>query len=201
MPPQCACIGVPPQCLHRHLPAVCTRHRLATGLNWCGLRPECSRSAPAVFALCPHVAPQRSPPPACVRYAFAPFHPQYRSAVFVHNDEQRRVAAKTLVALETSGVLGRTDNGRPKLVATQLLEAGDFWPAEDYHQDYYQKSLNYKFYRSLSGRDRYLQSTWGDEYGGHTASDVRAANAPKPVTEAVEAYLTAKTKLFSGGAL
>jgi len=54
-------------------------------------------------------------------------------------------------------------------ITTPIIEASAFWPAEIYHQDYsYNNAARYSFYRSLSGRDEYIQSVWGPEvvYGG-----------------------------------
>ncbi len=82
---------------------------------------------------------------------------QYRPAVFYHNDEQKRLAEDSLKALAASG---RYD----KPLRVELLPAGEFYPAEEYHQDYYKKNpLRYKFYRYRSGRDQYLEKIWGDE--------------------------------------
>ena len=73
---------------------------------------------------------------------------QYRSVIFYHDDEQKRLAEKSKEALEKSR---RFDAP----LATEILPASDFYAAEAYHQDYYKKSsLKYKFYRSRSGRDR-----------------------------------------------
>jgi len=83
--------------------------------------------------------------------------PQYRPAVFYHDAEQKQLAEASLTALAASG---RYDE--PLRVA--LLPAGEFYPAEAYHQDYYKKNpLRYKFYRYRSGRDQYLEKIWGDE--------------------------------------
>jgi len=80
---------------------------------------------------------------------------QYRSAIFYHNDEQRRLAEETKKEMAESG---RFDGP----IVTEIVPAGPFWPAEDYHQDYYIKNpKRYKFYRFGSGRDRYLEKVWG----------------------------------------
>ncbi len=79
---------------------------------------------------------------------------EYISAIFVYNKEQRRLAEASKARLEASGIL-------KKPVVTQILDAPRFWPAEDYHQDYYKNNpLRYHFYRSRSGRDDYLEKTW-----------------------------------------
>jgi peptide-methionine (S)-S-oxide reductase len=80
---------------------------------------------------------------------------QYRSAIIVHDDAQRRLAESTKKKLETSG---RFDAP----IQTQILVAGAFYPAEDYHQDYYQKNpARYKYYRWNCGRDQRLEQLWG----------------------------------------
>ena len=80
---------------------------------------------------------------------------QYKTAIFYHNEEQRRLAEKSKLELEKSG---RFD----KPIVTEILKASVFYKAEEYHQDYYKKShLKYKFYRFNSGRDQYLRKIWG----------------------------------------
>jgi methionine-S-sulfoxide reductase len=80
---------------------------------------------------------------------------QYRTAIFYHDDEQRRIAEASKKALEESGIFSA-----PIVTEIKPLEA--FYPAEEYHQDYYrQNPLHYKLYRSNSGRDHFLQRTWG----------------------------------------
>lgn len=79
---------------------------------------------------------------------------QYRSEIFWRTDEQKDLALRSKQAVEK--LLGRP-------VATRIESAATFWPAEDYHQDYYQKSsLKYQFYRYSCGRDSRLDEVWKD---------------------------------------
>ena len=83
---------------------------------------------------------------------------QYRTGIFVHDEEQRRLAEQSKQALE--------DNQRfeGQSIVTEIEEAGPFFPAEDYHQDYYEKNaIRYKFYRWNCGRDQRLAEVWGAE--------------------------------------
>lgn len=78
----------------------------------------------------------------------------YRTAVFVADKAQRQAAEASLA--EAEGALGQE-------IVTPVLEAGAFWPAEDYHQDYYEKNaLQYKYYRWSCGRDDRVEELWGD---------------------------------------
>lgn len=82
---------------------------------------------------------------------------QYRTGIFVHNAQQRALAEASRARLEQSGA------NFAKLV-TNIADAGPFYPAEDYHQDYYVKNpLRYKFYRYRCGRDARLQELWGED--------------------------------------
>jgi peptide methionine sulfoxide reductase msrA/msrB len=82
---------------------------------------------------------------------------QYRSAIFYQDDEQRRLAEESKAKLAQSG---RFD----KPVVTEIVKLGPFYPAEDYHQDYYKKNpLRYKYYRYGSGRDQFLERVWDKE--------------------------------------
>jgi peptide-methionine (S)-S-oxide reductase len=82
---------------------------------------------------------------------------QYRSAIFVHDAEQKRLAEASRDALERSGRLGRP-------VVTEIVEAGPFHPAEQYHQDYYKKNpIRYAYYRRGCGRDARLRELWGSD--------------------------------------
>src|SRR5512143_3486126 len=83
--------------------------------------------------------------------------PSYKSAIFYHNEEQKRLAEETKRQLEQSG---RFD----KPIVTEIRPAGPFYRAEEYHQDYWKKNpIRYKFYRYNSGRDQYLDKVWGKE--------------------------------------
>ena len=83
--------------------------------------------------------------------------PQYRSAIFYHSEEQKVLAEKSKAAMGKSGIF------KSPLV-TPILPLKIFYPAEEYHQNYYKKNpIRYKWYRSGSGRDQFLKSTWGDK--------------------------------------
>jgi peptide-methionine (S)-S-oxide reductase len=80
---------------------------------------------------------------------------QYRSEIFYHNAEQKRLAEHSRAALEKS-------KSFKAAIVTQVAAATEFYPAEDYHQDYYMKNpVRYKFYRTSCGRDRRLEQLWG----------------------------------------
>ncbi len=79
----------------------------------------------------------------------------YRSAVFVHDDKQRRLAEESKKQIETSAKFSEP-------IQTQIVAADTFYKAEDYHQDYYMKNpTKYKFYRWNCGRDQRLEEIWG----------------------------------------
>ena len=84
---------------------------------------------------------------------------QYRSAIFFHGENQRRLAEASKQALEKGKPF-------PGPIATEIVAASQFWPAEEYHQHYYKKNpLRYKFYRQGCGRDRRLKELWGEAAG------------------------------------
>jgi peptide-methionine (S)-S-oxide reductase len=81
--------------------------------------------------------------------------PQYRSAIFVADAGQRRLAEASKRALEESKRFDRP-------IATEILAAGPFYPAEEYHQHYAQKNpIRYRYYRHGCGRDARLEAVWG----------------------------------------
>ena len=80
---------------------------------------------------------------------------QYRTAIFVHTDDQRRAAESSKAAL---------DKAKPfkEPIVTPIVAATEFWPAEEYHQDYYRKNpVRYTYYRTGCGRDARLKQLWG----------------------------------------
>jgi methionine-S-sulfoxide reductase len=80
---------------------------------------------------------------------------QYLTAIFYHDDEQRRLAEASKRKINESGQL-------PRVIVTPIRPASTYYPAEEYHQDYYKKNpIRYKFYRRGCGRDRVLKRLWG----------------------------------------
>ncbi|HEX9654149.1 MAG TPA: peptide-methionine (R)-S-oxide reductase MsrB [bacterium] len=87
---------------------------------------------------------------------------QYTSAIFYHNEEQKKLAEASKKALAESG---RFD----KPIVTPIRPATTFYPAEEYHQDYYKKNPeHYQRYRKGSGRDAFIKKHWGDEHSMNT---------------------------------
>lgn len=81
----------------------------------------------------------------------------YSSAIYYHDDNQKRLAGESREALEKKNLYG-------KPIVTPILPASTFYKAEDYHQDYYRKNpVRYKYYRYGSGRDQFLKKIWGKE--------------------------------------
>jgi peptide methionine sulfoxide reductase msrA/msrB len=81
---------------------------------------------------------------------------QYRSVVFYANEQEERLAEASKKTLAASGPFN-------KPIMTDILPLGTFYPAEDYHQDYYKKnSLRYRWYRYGSGRDQFLKKVWAE---------------------------------------
>lgn len=80
---------------------------------------------------------------------------QYRTAIFYHSEEQKTLAEQSKQALAQAGKLKQP-------IVTQIAALTEFYAAEDYHQDYYQKNpLRYKYYRYSCGRDQRLEELWG----------------------------------------
>lgn len=79
---------------------------------------------------------------------------QYTTAIYYHTDSQKKVAQNSKMRLEDSGLLDQS-------IVTEILTYENFYPAEEYHQDYYKKSSeHYKFYETASGRKGFTEETW-----------------------------------------
>ena len=80
---------------------------------------------------------------------------QYRSAIFYSTEEEKRLAEDSKSAIEQAKKF-------PAPIVTQLVPSSTFYPAEDYHQDYYKKNpLRYKYYKYGCGRTNRLEALWG----------------------------------------
>ncbi|MDE1351274.1 peptide-methionine (R)-S-oxide reductase MsrB [Vibrio aestuarianus] len=83
--------------------------------------------------------------------------PQYRPAIFYHNAMQKQTAETFMADIDKLGIY-------KKPLKTELIQYTTFWPAEDYHQDFYKKSkVRYNYYRYASGRDQYLDEIFGED--------------------------------------
>jgi peptide methionine sulfoxide reductase msrA/msrB len=88
---------------------------------------------------------------------FADRGPQYHTAIFYYSEAQRLAAESSKESLQKSGKFARP-------IATKIIKASRFYPAESYHQDYYRKSPEqYEQYHNGSGRVQFLTKTWGDK--------------------------------------
>ena len=80
---------------------------------------------------------------------------QYRSGVFYHDQTQKTLAEASKK---------RVQSLFKQPIVTEIVAVSEFYPAEEYHQDYYKKNpIRYKFYRYSCGRDKRLQELWGDQ--------------------------------------
>jgi peptide methionine sulfoxide reductase msrA/msrB len=101
----------------------------------------------------------------------------YRTAIYVRDKGQRLAAQKSKNALARSGRFA-------KPIATEIREAGIFWPAEEYHQDYHRKNpMRYQTYRIGSGRDAFLKRAWGTERPGKEGLQDRLSPLQYKVTQ------------------
>ena len=95
--------------------------------------------------------------PVTLNRQFCDSGTQYRSGIYYHDTVQEKAAKQSLQQLEKT----RPFEG---VIVTEILPASTFYPAEDYHQDYYQKNpLRYKYYRFSCGRDQRLEELWGEK--------------------------------------
>lgn len=80
----------------------------------------------------------------------------YKTAIFYHSEQQKELAEASKKELETSGKFN-------KPIVTEIIPAKTFYPAEEYHQDFYKKDPgHYQRYRTGSGRDRFIEQHWGE---------------------------------------
>jgi len=108
---------------------------------------------------------------------------QYRTAIFYHDQEQKRLAEASKMELMESGVFD-------KPIATEIVKLENFYTAEDHHQDYYRThELRYKYYRWNSGRDQFLKQVWRDHERG-AADSSGASSYVKPSNEELHNQLT-----------
>lgn len=92
--------------------------------------------------------------PTTKNQQFADKGSQYRTAIFYHNEEQKKLAEQSKAELEKSGKFD-------KPIVTEIVKATSFYPAEDYHQDYYKKNpFHYEMYKQDSGRASFVERIW-----------------------------------------
>ena len=111
---------------------------------------------------------------------------QYRTAIFYHDEEQKRIAEDSREQMEKSGRFSAP-------IVTEIVPLTEFYPAEDYHQDYYRHNpLRYRFYRLGSGRDQFLKSTWGAEATASSGAVMSedSSKYSKPSDEVLKKRLT-----------
>jgi len=97
----------------------------------------------------------RNTDPTTANRQFCDVGTQYRPAIFYHSEAQKQAAEASKKAL----IQDKPFNGN---IVTEITRASEFWPAEEYHQNYYLKNpIRYKFYRYNCGRDQRLKQLWG----------------------------------------
>jgi peptide methionine sulfoxide reductase msrA/msrB len=107
---------------------------------------------------------------------------QYRSVIFYHDKEQKRLAEASKKALNASKIFD-------KPIVTEILPLTEFYEAEEYHQDYYKKhSLKYQYYRYRSGRDQFLKKVW--EHKMSNTATKEKETYTKPDAETLKKRLT-----------
>jgi len=117
---------------------------------------------------------------------FADRGSQYRTAILFRGEEQRRLAEASRLEI--------ADSGRFDLpIATEIVAAGEFYAAEEYHQDYYEKQpVHYKRYRVGSGREAYLAKTWGKPEASATPGKGESSVYTKPSDDELQKSLTSE---------
>jgi peptide methionine sulfoxide reductase msrA/msrB len=109
---------------------------------------------------------------------------QYTTAIFYHNAEQKERAEISKKNLDQSGRYEQS-------IVTPIIQAEAFYPAEEYHQDYYKKNpIRYRFYRYNSGRDRYLKKIWKEDTVKTTDKEPAKKIYTRPSDEELKEKLT-----------
>ncbi|MDD5267193.1 MAG: peptide-methionine (R)-S-oxide reductase MsrB [Methylococcales bacterium] len=109
---------------------------------------------------------------------------QYRPLIFYHTDEQKEQAERSRQLLNESKRYKAPVN-------TEIRKFESFYPAEEYHQDYYKKNpIRYKYYRFRSGRDQYLEKTWGDDLHLKAGHEKTGTQYSKPADDVLRKTLT-----------
>lgn len=107
---------------------------------------------------------------------------QYGPAIYFADEEERAAAEAKIKEVDDSGVYGEP-------LSIKILPASTFYPAEEYHQDYYKKNpLKYGYYRNASGRDDFIKEHWGDDLW--PKSDSRWEDFKKPSDAELKETLT-----------
>lgn len=113
--------------------------------------------------------------------------PEYSSVIYYENDEERKIAEEIIARIDSEGVFDVP-------IVTEVLLRDTFWRAEEYHQDYYLKSpIRYRFYRSPSGRDAFIEKYWGTDTSGLIK---KTEKATKKVTREILEYDMSKWENF-----
>jgi len=109
---------------------------------------------------------------------------QYRPAIFYHSEDQKQLAQASSQALAQSSTFD-------KPIATEIVEFTKFYPAEDYHQNYYKKNAQrYELYRRHSGRDQFLKNVWGDKTAASNGKEMKNSGYSRPPERELKRKLT-----------
>ena len=109
---------------------------------------------------------------------------QYRTLIFYQTEEEKTKA-------EHSRQLLNESKRYPAPVITEIRKFEAFYPAEEYHQDYYKKNpIRYKYYRFISGRDQYLEKIWGDDLHLKVGQEKTSVQYSKPADDVLRKTLT-----------
>ncbi len=109
---------------------------------------------------------------------------QYESAIFYNNEKQKQIAENSKMILENSGIF----SGK---IVTEITKFTTFYPAEDYHQDYYKNNpMHYSNYKKGSGRDAFIKGVWGEP--DLSDYDIPSEDEIKKMLTDIQYYVTRK---------